>query len=332
MQPMEDRPDRSQEPESWKRSFWALMATQFQGAFSDNAFKNLVVYLILGVALPKDQREILVVIVGLLFSIPFILFSMTGGFLGDRFSKRSVTAGTKVMEIGVMLIALAALGFASLPLQIAAVFLLSTQAALFGPSKYGLLPELLPQSRLSWGNGVLELGTFVAIITGTMAAGFMAEAFEGRQYWSGAILVALAAVGLTASLAIRRTPPADPARPFRLNPISELLSEWKYVREDRVLYLAVLGNTYFWFLAMLLQTNIIFYGNDVLHLQAQGNAYLQASVAIGIGIGSLAAGYLSGGKIEYGLIPLGAAGITIFGAALGHSGIIGFVDVGRCLD
>src|SRR5436309_7941727 len=112
MQPIKDRPDRSQEPESWRRSFWALMATQFQGAFSDNAYKNLVVYLILGVALPKDQREILVVVVGLLFSIPFILFSMTGGFLGDRFSKRSVTAGTKVMEIGVMLVSLASLGFA----------------------------------------------------------------------------------------------------------------------------------------------------------------------------------------------------------------------------
>src|SRR5207249_6647724 len=158
------------------------MATQFPGAFSDNAFKNLVVYLILGVALRKDQREILVVVVGLLFSIPFILFSMSGGFLGDRFSKRSVTAGMKVMEIGVMLIALAALGFASLPLQIAAVFLLSTQAALFGPSKYGLFAELLPQSRLSWGHGVLELGTFVALISGTMPAVLLAVAFEGRQY------------------------------------------------------------------------------------------------------------------------------------------------------
>src|SRR5438093_3449458 len=118
MQPIKDRPDRSQEPESWTRSFWALMATQFQGAFSDNAFKNLVVYLILGVALPKDQREILAVIVGLLFSIPFIVFSMTGGFLADRFSKRSVTAGTKVMEVGVMVIALPGLGFVSLPRQI----------------------------------------------------------------------------------------------------------------------------------------------------------------------------------------------------------------------
>src|SRR2546422_3778146 len=128
MQPTEDRPDRSQEPESWTRSFWALIATQFQGAFSDNAYKNLVVYLILGVALPKDQREILVVIVGLLFSIPFILFSMTGGFLGDRFSKRSVTAGTKGMGNGVMLIALSAVGFSSLSLPISALVLLCTQA------------------------------------------------------------------------------------------------------------------------------------------------------------------------------------------------------------
>src|SRR2546422_4792537 len=135
MQPTEDRPDRSQEPESWTRSFWALIATQFQGAFSDNAYKNLVVYLILGVALPKDQREILVVIVGLLFSIPFILFSMTGGFLGDRFSKRSVTAGRKGMEIGVMLIAFAAFGFGSLPLPIAAAFFLGPQAAPFLPSE-----------------------------------------------------------------------------------------------------------------------------------------------------------------------------------------------------
>ena len=324
-QPTEDRTR-----ESWTRSFWGLMATQFQGAFSDNAYKNLVVYLILGVALPKNQREALVVVVGLLFSIPFILFSMAGGFLGDRFSKRSVTAGTKVMEIGVMLIALAGLGFASLPLQIAAVFLLSTQAALFGPSKYGLLPEILPQSRLSWGNGLLELGTFVAIITGTMAAGLMAEGFQGRQYWSGTILVGLAAAGFVASLTIGRTPPADPARRFQINPISELVGELKYICTDRILYLAVLGNTYFWFLAMLLQTNIIFYGSDVLGLQAQGNAYLQASVAIGIGIGSLAAGYLSGHKIEYGLIPLGAAGMALFGAVLGRSGI-GFVQVAALL-
>src|SRR5260370_35693366 len=140
-----------------------------------------------------------------------------------------------------------------------------------------------------------------------MAAGFMAEGFQHRQYWSGTILVALSAIGLLTSLTMRRTPPADSARRFRINLISELIGEVRYICTDRVLYLAVLGNTYFWFLAMLLQTNIIFYGSDVLHLQAQGNAYLQASVAIGIGIGSLAAGYLSGNKIEYGLIPLGAA-------------------------
>src|SRR2546422_10854528 len=127
MQPTEDRPDRSQEPESWTRSFWALIATQFQGAFSDNAYKNLVVYLILGVALPKDQREILVVIGGLLFSIPFILFSVTGGFLGDRFSKRLVTTRTRVSLSSDMRSVCITVRFARLALLFLTVFLLSAE-------------------------------------------------------------------------------------------------------------------------------------------------------------------------------------------------------------
>jgi acyl-[acyl-carrier-protein]-phospholipid O-acyltransferase / long-chain-fatty-acid--[acyl-carrier-protein] ligase len=315
---------------SWKRGFWSLIATQFQGAFSDNAYKNLIVFLILGVALPKEQRETLVVVVGALFSLPFILFSMAGGFLGDRFSKRSVTIGTKVMEFGVMVVAFAGLAFGSLPLQITSVFLLSAQSALFGPSKYALLPEILPQERLSWGNGILELGTFLAIIIGTMAAGFLAEIFQGRQWLSGLIFIGLASIGLLASSGITRVPAADVSRRFRANPVADLLAEWKYVRADRVLYLALLGNTYFWFLAALLQTNILFYGSDVLRLTSQKNSYLQAGVAIGIGVGSLAAGYVSGRKIEYGLIPLGALGITGFGLALGRNGI-GFGQVAALL-
>src|SRR3989454_7325265 len=152
--------------------FWSLIITQFQGAFSDNALKWLVSFLVLGMGLAKDQRDLLfVLVVPLLFSVPFLLFSMTGGYLADRFSKRSVTIGTKVLEIAVMGVALVGLASRNLPVTAVAVFLLSTQASLFGPSKYGLLPELLPEKRLSWGNGILELGTFLAAITGTMAGG-----------------------------------------------------------------------------------------------------------------------------------------------------------------
>ncbi len=306
---------------AWRRGFWSLIFTQFQGAFNDNALKFLVIYLIVAMELPAHQRDFLVLIVGALFALPFILFSMAGGYLADRYSKRSVTIGTKVMEILVMLFATAALGLANLPMEAAAVFLISSQAALFGPSKYGLLPELLPEKELSWGNGVIELGTFLAAIAATTAAGFLAVAFRGRQHWSGTILLGGTLLGLATSLAITRVPAANPARKFRVNPLGDLGAQVREIRRDRVLSWAVLGNVYLWFLAALLQFTIVIYGHDVLRINEEQIAYLQAAVAIGIGVGSLAAGYLSGGKIEYGLIPLGAIGMTVFGMLASRHGL-----------
>jgi MFS family permease len=160
--------------------FWSLIVTQFQTAFNDNALKFLVIYIVLAMNLPQSRRDILIPVVGGLFAIPFILFSMAGGNLADRYSKRSVTIGTKTLEIGVMLFAVLALYLRNLPLECASVFLISSEAALFGPSKYGLLPELLPDKRLSWGNGTIELGTFLASIAGTVAAGYLVGGSKSR--------------------------------------------------------------------------------------------------------------------------------------------------------
>jgi acyl-[acyl-carrier-protein]-phospholipid O-acyltransferase / long-chain-fatty-acid--[acyl-carrier-protein] ligase len=301
---------------SWRRGFWSLVATQFQGAFNDNAYKNLIVFIILGTAIEKADRDRLVLVAGALFSVPFILFSMTGGFLADRYSKRTVTIGTKLFEIGVMAFAIAGLAWQNLHLEMAAIFLASTQAAFFGPSKYGLLPELLPEPRLSWGNGVIELGTFLASIAGLVCGAFLADAFHGRQGWSGLVFLALSVSGLVFSLGITKVPAADPLKKFQANPLIDLWKQLGLIRRDRVLWLAVLGNTYFWFLAALLTANIVFYGEDVLHSSSTRTGILQAAVAIGIGLGSLAAGYLSSGKVEYGLIPLGSVGMTVFGVLL----------------
>ncbi len=306
---------------SWRRAFWSLIVTQFQGAFSDNALKNLVILLILGAGLSQTQKDRLVPVVLGLFAAPFVLFSMAGGFLADRFSKRNVVIGTKLMEVAVMFLALAGLARENVWLECAAIFLVSAQAALFGPSKYGLLPELLPEEKLSWGNGIIELGTFLAIITGTIAAGYLSEDFRGQQAWSGAILMGLAVFGLLTSLGINRVSAADPARRFRTNFVAELWTETQAIRKDRVLWLAVLGNVYFWFLGALLQPIILLYGKQVLHLGDKQNTHLQAALAIGIGLGSVSAGYLSGGKIEYGLIPLGSIGLTVFAALLSASGL-----------
>ncbi len=305
----------------WQRGFWSLIATQFQVAFNENGLKNLIIFIILGMGLSQIERDRLVLVVGTLFSLPFILFSMAGGYLADRYSKRAVTIGTKLFEVGVLLLAVAGLAWRSLPLELAAVFLASTQGALFGPSKYGLLPELLPEGRLSWGNGVLELGTFLALISGSVAGAMLSDFFHGRQAGSGLVFLALSLVGLLCSLGISKLPAANPAKQFRANFLGDLLTQARLIRKDRVLWLAVLGNTYFWFLAALLQFNIVFYGSDVLKTSATYNGVLQAAVAIGIGLGSLAAGYLSGNKIEYGLIPLGSIGMTAFGAILSVHGL-----------
>ena len=321
----------------WRLGFWSLIVTQFQGAFSDNALKWLVSFLLLGMGLEQGKRDLLfVLVVPLLFSVPFLLFSMTGGYLADRFSKRSVTAGLKVMEICVMVIALAGLAAANLFIAAAALFLLSTQAALFGPAKYGLLPELLPEKRLSWGNGILELGTFLASIGGTMAGGLLASAFRGRQGWSGVVFIALAGIGLLTSLGISRVPAANPAKKFRRNMAGDLWTQIGEMRKDRVLWLAVLGNVYFWFLASLLLLNIVLYATDTLRVDETHTSMLLVALSLGIGVGSFVAGYLSGGKIEYGLIPFGAIGITVmcallsranltYGAIAAHLSVLGFL-------
>jgi len=299
--------------------FWALIATQFQGAFSNNVLQYLLLGMILGMGLGKGERDRLVPVVMGLFSLPFILFSMAGGFLADRFSKRQVTIATKILEIGSMALATLGLAIHSVPLQLTALFFVGTQAALFGPAKYGMLPELLPHERLSWGNGVLELGTFLAIISGTVTGGVLAERLRGVEFDAGILLVGLAGVGLLTSFGIDKLEPAAPAKKFHPNFVADLWSNIARMRRDRALLLAVLGNTYFWFLGSLLISTILVYGSDILHIGPQRTAYLTTALSIGIGVGSVAAGYLSEGKIEYGLIPLGSIGMTIVGASLGIS-------------
>ncbi|HKM90521.1 MAG TPA: MFS transporter, partial [Candidatus Acidoferrales bacterium] len=314
-------PQSPRQPPASTRGFWALLFAQYTSAFNENCLKFLVMYLLLASGLADETRDNLISVVLVVFAAPFILFSMTGGWLADRFSKRSVTIGTKWMEAAVMALAMAGLGFNLLPLKIVAVFLLSTQAALFSATKYGALPELLPEERLSWGNGVLELATFLAIITGTMAAGILAEHFRGQQHWSGMILLGFTAAGLVSSFAIPRLRPVEPAKAYRPNFVADVWREIRHMQPDRVLWFAVLGNTYFFFLGALVQPLIILYGSDVLGLRATQNSYLQAALAIGIGVGSLAAGYVSMNKIEYGLIPLGALGMTVFSGLLALRGL-----------
>ncbi len=307
-------------PPSKLRSFWLMFVVEFQNAFSDNVLRWLVTFLIIGMGFSLEKRDSLVPLVGVVFSLPFVLFSMTGGFFADRFSKRNVAIAVKCAELGIMSVVTLGLWLVNLPLMLTGIFLMSTHSAIFGPTKYGMLPELLPEKKLSWGNGIFGLGTFSAAITGTILAGWLSDTFGQRQVWSGAILIALAVVGLSLCLGVHRLPAADPHKMFRANFLGDFWSQLKAIRSDRVLFLGVVGNTFLSFLAMLLQLTVVFYGKDIFHFDDRHSGYLQGGLLIGVGVGSLAAGFLSGGKIEYGLIPLGMAGLTVFSAVLSHAG------------
>jgi len=302
--------------------FWALIVVQFQNAFSDNALKWLVSFLVLEAGLSKAQRDLwFVLVVPLLFAVPFLLFSIPGGYFADKHSKRTVAVATKLLELVVMGLATFALAWNRLDLAGVALFLACTQGAIFGPTKYALLPELLPESKLSWGNGIIELTTLLSAIFAALAGGFLATHFRGRQVWSGVVFLALTFIGLLIALRIPRLPAADPARRFDWNFPGEFLADVRRIRRDNVLWVAVLANTFFWFLGSLLLLNIVLYATDVLRVDEAHSSYLLAALSLGIGIGSFVAGYASGGKIEHGMVLPGMIGILAMAAFLSRPGL-----------
>jgi acyl-[acyl-carrier-protein]-phospholipid O-acyltransferase/long-chain-fatty-acid--[acyl-carrier-protein] ligase len=310
------------DPREARGGFWALIGTQFQGAFSDNALKWLVSFLVLEAGVSREQRDFLfVLVVPLVFAVPFLVFSIPGGYFADRFSKRSVTIWTKVLEVLTMGFVTHALWQNRLDLAAVALFFVCTQGAIFGPSKYGLIPELLPTSRLSWGNGVIELWTLLAAIGGTLAGGLLAQTFRGRQEWSGVFLGALSLIGLVMSLGITKVPAADRNREFAWNWAKEFFEEIGRMRRDAVLWVAVIANTFFWFLGAILLLNIVLYATDVLQVDEARSSYLLAALSLGIGAGSYIAGIASGKKIEMGMILPGLTGIVLATGALFAPGL-----------
>jgi acyl-[acyl-carrier-protein]-phospholipid O-acyltransferase/long-chain-fatty-acid--[acyl-carrier-protein] ligase len=272
-----------------------------------------------------------VALAGALFALPFITFSMFGGWLADRFSKQRVMSGVKVAEVFIMLFAALALGLHSLPLELGAVFLMGCHSALFGPSKYGILPEILPLDKLSWGNGILELLTFVGIILGTLSGGILAGRFTASPWLSGLLLAALALGGWAASLLIPRVPPANPQRTLQLNPVKDLVFQLRGMAADPLLWRANLGNTGFFFIAALVQMNLVLFAHDVLQLSESKNALLNAALAIGIGLGSVAAGYGSRGRIEYRLVTAGSLLMALSTAPMGMAAITTALFTGMLL-
>ncbi len=305
------------------QSFIALAITQFLGAFNDNMFRWLAVPI-------GQESQILgatgaLVLGGICFTIPYLLLTPTAGSLADRFSKRSVIVACKVAEIVLMILGLWAVALGNLVFLFSVVTLMGAQSALFAPAKFGSLPEMLRSQSLSSGNGVLGLMTVVASALGTVAGfalygivrGPLAEAGSGT--WSAAAglwpaagaLIGVALLGTMASLFVRRLPAANPHRRIDINPVTETVPALRVLFSDIRLARTALGIAFFWMLASLSQLNIDPFGETILGMEKEHIGILMAVLVVGLGFGSLLAGWWSGGKVELGIVPLGAFGIVI---------------------
>jgi len=308
----------------WQRGFWCLMGTQFQNAFSDNALKQLIILVLLASAASsagEAEQDRMVSLVTAVFSAPFILFAMLGGWLADRNSKQRMMVYVKAAEMGIMAFAGVALALGSLPLKLGAIFLMGCHSAIFAPSKYGILPEILPHDKLSWGNGILELLTFLGVILGTVAAGIFSDYFKGSEWIAGPILVVIAFGGWVLSRQVTPVPAADPTCPVRINPVTDLWRQLRIMKQDRDLWRACWGNTGFYFISALVMMNVVVFGKSVLHLTGTQNSMMNVWLALGIGFGSVVAGYASRGHIEYRLVPIGALGLALSTVPMGMEGV-----------
>jgi len=292
-------------------SFWAMTATQFLGAFNDNLFKQLVLLLAVVSAAGGESVDRQSLAAGV-FALPFILFSGFGGFLSDRISKRRIIVFCKMAEIVVMLLAATAFySGASLELLLGVLFCMGMQSAFFGPAKYGVLPEMVRPRNLPPANGVIQMTTFVAIIFGTAGAGRLKE-WLGDDLWiAGVMCVGVAIAGTITSLLIRPIPAAEPKLKFSPSALLIRRDTWSMLRGDRSLMGALLVSSLFWLVGGLILPAINALGMRVLEVGDARTSFLAAFLGGGIAVGCVVAGVISRGRVSFGMMRLGCAGVII---------------------
>ncbi len=300
-----------------QKRFAPFFATQFLGAFNDNLFKNaLVVLLTFQAARWTTLRpELLANLAAGIFILPFFLFSATAGQLADKYDKAMLARLVKVLEMSIMGVAAAGFFLTSLPVLMGALFLLGCHSTLFGPVKYAILPQHLREEELVGGNALIEAGTFVAILIGTLAGGLLAGSVAHPVWIAvGGFVVALA--GYLTSRGIPAAPAPAPELKVNLNPLSETWRNIAFARENRTVFLSILGISWFWLYGALFLAQFPAYGKFVLGGGESSVTLLLATFTVGIGVGSMLCERMSGKHVEIGLVPFGSIGLTLFGLDL----------------
>lgn len=295
--------------------FINLLITESLGAFNDNAFKVFVT-LIAAAVLSAQQMTHVIALAGFCFILPFIVFSAFAGSLADKFSKKKIIVVLKGVEVALMAFALLPLSTLNIPLLLVLLALMGTHSALFGPVKLAIVPELLEENNISHGNGLMSMMAFVGIIAGTAGAALLMSVVHGRYYLGALAFIAVALTGFISSLFIGGTDAVNPSEKLELNLVRRIAEDIKDAQSHVTIYRSLAAGAYFWFVGAMFQMNIIIYGKEMMKVGETTLGLFQMVVALGIGLGSVAAGRLSKHRVELGLVPVGALGMVVFSFAL----------------
>ncbi|MBC3906034.1 MFS transporter [Undibacterium umbellatum] len=298
-----------------QRRFAPFFWTQFLGAFNDNVFKTALLTILTYDALSWTNMDVGLLnnLIPGLFILPFVLFSATSGQLADKYEKGRMARKVKLLEIGIMLIAAVGWQTHNLWLLIAAVFGMGIHSTLFGPVKYAYLPQHLKTDELVGGNGLIEMGTFVGILLGEILGAMLVvhKPWGTELVAGGAIIVAV--IGYVTALRIPDSPAPVPELKINWNPATETIRNISFSKQNRPVFLSLLGNSWFWFYGAIVLAQFPLYAKDYLHGDHSVFVLLLTIFSFGIGAGSLLCEKLSGHKVEIGLVPFGAIGLSVFG-------------------
>ncbi len=297
-----------------QKRFLPFFITQFFGAFNDNVFKNALIILIAfqGAQFIETDADLLINVAAALFILPFFLFSATAGQWIDKYEKSKSIRTIKLLEVVIMSIAAYAFIQGYIVMLITLLFLMGAQSTFFGPAKYSYIPQHLKETELIEGNALVQMGTFVAILLGTILGGVMIAEEQGRLYVAYAIIF-FAMAGYISSRYIPVTPSLNQDLKINWNFFGETYRNIKFLKSNHTVFLSILGISWFWFLGATYLVQLPNYTKTMLGGNEQVVTLLLTLFTFGIGTGSLLCNWLSGKKIEIGLVPFGSIGLTLFG-------------------
>lgn len=300
-----------------QRRFAPFFATQALSAFNDNAFRNATIVLVaFQLGLPDAKVSFYSNLAPALFILPFFLFSASAGQLAEKFEKQRLIRYVKLFEIGAMCLAAWGFHIASPALLLTVLFLMGLHSTVFGPIKYAILPQVLHADELVGGNGLVEMGTSIAILVGMIGGGYAMAVAGYGPLLSSILVIGVALIGFAGACAIPRVAATSPELKFNWNAFSESARAIRFVARKRAVFNAVLGISWFWFFGGVVTAQLPNYTKLYLGGGAGVEILVLTLFSVGVGAGSLLCEKLSGHKIEIGLVPLGALGMTVFGIDL----------------